>query len=87
MDLKGQGAVTNFERTLAAADLLSLDVVDPSVAYNAFARLREQLNRALEQDRRQGLLGGGESEMTSRGGTGGGGWRELSPGVRVKRMD
>jgi hypothetical protein len=55
INLKGQGAVSNFERTLAAADLPTLDVADPSVAINAFKRIREQLGEALKRDREEGL--------------------------------
>jgi hypothetical protein len=56
--LKGQGPVSNFERTLAAADLPAIESADPSVGLNAFARLRRQLNDALELDRRIGLHAG-----------------------------
>ncbi len=55
VDLKGQGAVSNFERTLAGADLPSLQSSDPSTSKKAFARLRTQLNSALALDAKYGL--------------------------------
>lgn len=71
VDLKGQGAVSNFERTLAGADLPELTSADPSVAMNAFKRLEDSLNRALELDRQVGLRAGqgGTPPQQSSGGT------------------
>jgi hypothetical protein len=58
VDLKGQGPVSNFERTLAAADLPDLESASPEIAYQAFNRLRQQLQSALELDQRLGLHAG-----------------------------
>lgn len=58
VDLKGQGPVSNFERTLAGADLPDPAAVSADVVDQAFKRLERQLNAALELDNAVGLHGG-----------------------------
>jgi hypothetical protein len=64
INLKGQGAVSNFERTLAAADLPDLDVVSPEVANTAFARIRRDLQTAIALDKEVGLHQGKQPATT-----------------------
>jgi muramidase (phage lysozyme) len=93
VDLKGQGPVSNFERVLAGADLPDPASVSPKVVEDAFARLEQQLNSALELDRQIGLHGGQQpgGRATNEPSAGAAparsndGWTDFGNGVRVRR--
>jgi hypothetical protein len=59
--LKGQGAITNFERNIIASSLPRLDAVNATPGFNTFKSLNRELQFAMEKPSR---VGGKQSKQT-----------------------